>query len=514
MTRPRCGTPILSACPAPRRARLSRWLVSFALTLITIPPTVAENSIPEPSTQAQPDPWPAITPVRYGEDYSFLRDTDTSSGVWWEPLKFMPLDEAGNSYVSAGLEIRTRYEWLDNDNFGAGPQDDGGYGQVRVMPHLDARFPFGDTAHGDAQTRGFLQLIAAAEFGNDVPTSPVAEDRFDVLQAFGDLIVPLEGDQSIMLRGGRRIFGLGSERLVSKRYGVNVPRAFDGLFVILDAEGWTTEVFWARPVATETAEFDDSSNDNQSLWGVYATRPLDDLLPGTEQTGVDLYYLGFLDKQSVFAQNPGNPLREMRHTFGVRFFGQHRASNGTLDWNFEAMLQAGELGPGDILTWSIASDLGYTFDTVASPRVGIKANVISGDTNPSDANLQTFNPLFPRGTYFGELTPVGPYNLRNLQASLAIEPKPRWRATLQSGFYWRQSDDDGVYSITGGVIRAPAGSTDLDIGWQWDLLVEASLTRQLDLLLSYSQFHAGDFLEATGSSSTIHFAVAELLYRF
>jgi len=56
---------------------------------------------------------------------------------------------------------------------------------------------------------------------------------------------------------------------------------------------------------------------------------------------------------------------------------------------------------------------------VAGPRFE-PATVPSGDNNPNDKDLQTFNPLFPKGKYFGELSLLGPYNLINLHPSIGV----------------------------------------------------------------------------------------------
>ena len=43
-----------------------------------------------------------------------------------------------------------------------------------------------------------------------------------------------------------------------------------------------------------------------------------------------------------------------------------------------------------------------------APRAMMRLNVISGDRNAQDRTLGPFNALFPKGKYFGELSPVGP----------------------------------------------------------------------------------------------------------
>jgi hypothetical protein len=95
---------------------------------------------------------------------------------------------------------------------------------------------------------------------------------------------------------------------------------------------------------------------------------------------------------------------ELRHTLGSRFFGR----SGNWRWDVEGHLQFGRFAGGDILAWSAASDVRYTFAGLPlEPFVGLRANAISGDRNPSDHRLGTFNALFPKGKYFGEVGLIG-----------------------------------------------------------------------------------------------------------
>src|SRR4051812_32140759 len=61
---------------------------------------------------------PPLTPLRYGEDYSYLADPAARSGAWWEPLKYIPLGSDPDFYLSLGGEARVRYEGYENNNWG------------------------------------------------------------------------------------------------------------------------------------------------------------------------------------------------------------------------------------------------------------------------------------------------------------------------------------------------------------------------------------------------------------
>jgi hypothetical protein len=146
--------------------------------------------------------------------------------------------------------------------------------------------------------------------------------------------------------------------------------------------------------------------------------------------------------------------------------------------------------------------------------VNLKANVISGDDDPNDRQLQTFNPLFPKGKYFGELSLLGPSNLINLHPSISVELGAGWSFSAASVFYWRQSTGDGIYDVAGNVLRTDQGSQARFIGTQVEAVLEYQYSRTLGLLASYSQFHPGRYIKETGPSETVHFVGTELLFKF
>ena len=136
------------------------------------------------------------------------------------------------------------------------------------------------------------------------------------------------------------------------------------------------------------------------------------------------------------------------------------------------MLQAGEFGGGDILAWTAASDLGQTFAALPwSPRVGLKANIASGDRDPLDGDLETFNALFPRGAYFAESGLIGPANFIDVHPSLTLNPAPTIAVTADVDFFWRQSTRDGLYGPAVNLVRTGRTSEARYIGTQASLQV-------------------------------------------
>jgi hypothetical protein len=467
--------------------------------------TTASSAEPSPVRRTSPPP---ITPLRYPENYGYLRDTPNRSADPWEGLKYIPLADDPDRYLSLGIDVRVRYEAYYDNTFEPPDVTLEDYVWTRVMPSADL--------HLGRNVRVFGQLISAFKLSGE-PLTPVDENRIDVLQGFAEAAVPLpsgtnDAPSPLKVRAGRQLLSYGTERLIGIRYGPNLPQPFDVALLTWKspgADGVKIDAFWGRPVALDPEPFDDSSDDTRSLWSLYATLPLPAVGP---RSGIDAYYIGFTNDAARFAQGPGD---ETRHTLGTRLFGTR---NGW-QWNYELFWQFGSYEQarrdGDILAWSAASETSYTFaDLPLKPTIGLRANIISGDRDAGDADLQTFNPLFPRGRYFGEMGLIGPYNLINAQPFLTLSPTDDTTITLASVLYWRQTTGDGVYNNGGRLIRAAGDSDERYIGTQFDVLFGYSVDRNLSFEAAYSVLIPGEFLDDTGRAETIHFIAVEVVYRF
>jgi hypothetical protein len=456
-------------------------------TLAAVPGHATEASQPQP---------PPLSTLRYIEDYAYLRNPAARTGAWWEPFKYVPLNQSGEVYLTTGLEVRARYESYTNNLWGGASAPDDSYVWLRAMPLADL--------HLGSHVRVFGQFITAFAEGMQDGPSPIDEDRFDLLQGFADLQLPLRTNATVTLRGGRELLAYGSERLIGLRYGPNVLRSFDGIKAFFTADPWQIDAFYARPVAADVGVFDDTTERHRSLWALYMTRTLS----FGQKTGMDLYYIGYENDRATFNQGTG---KERRHTLGTRFFGQA----GEWEWNWEAFYQFGDFARCSISAWSVASDTNYTVKALPfTPRFGLKANIISGDDDPHDSDLQTFNALFPKGKYFGELSPLGPANLINVHPSIQFDLGHGWTLAGVALFYWRENRHDGIYDLAGQVARGDGGARARFIGMQAEGVLTYEHSRNLDFLVSYSEFYPGAFIEATGPSRTIQLMAAEMRFWF
>jgi hypothetical protein len=75
--------------------------------LAQTPPPLAPGPAPNPAR-------PPLAPVDEADgDFTFLKDPANRTD-FWDPLKYLPLNETRSDYVTLGLEARSEYEYFHN----------------------------------------------------------------------------------------------------------------------------------------------------------------------------------------------------------------------------------------------------------------------------------------------------------------------------------------------------------------------------------------------------------------
>src|SRR5260370_7919483 len=114
------------------------------------------------------------------------------------------------------------------------------------------------------------------------------------------------------------------------------------------------------------------------------------------------------------------------------------------------MYQFGRFGVGTINVWRVAADNWYLFSSVRwRPRIGLATDFASGDKNPANPDLQTFNSLFQSGTYSGRANILGPDNAIRLEPSLGLRFSERLTLSAAWGFFCTETSHHPPLSIHG-----------------------------------------------------------------
>ncbi|TFW72282.1 alginate export family protein [Methylotenera oryzisoli] len=447
--------------------------------------SILAEDVPFGAPNAKPPPY---TILRYTERYSYLADPAKRIDPF-DTYKYIPLaPENTESYLSFGGEIRERYEQYHNQAFGIKGAASDHYGLQRIMLHADL--------HANERLRFFVQGISSVQFGGEQKLD-VNQNPLDLQQAFVDYTFgdPSPNGNRQTVRAGRFSMSYGSGRLIATRAGPNTQLKFDGLQFIHSNEGnKKLYAFIARPVKEDRYEAD-RPNQAQSFSGIYASTPLN----ATSGASVDAYYLNYRNEEAAYVGAKGV---ENRHTLGMRWFGK----TGQWDYDWEAVAQLGEVGDQEIRAWTFASDTGYTFaDTAWHPRLGIKADIASGDRNKKDGKLETFNPLFFKANYFNDAAFFRPANLADIHASLQMQPREDLTITFGSDFIWKHSKQDAIYATTGRVLL-PATDASKYVGTALEAAAQWKVNRHMVATASYVHMYTGSQVDKAGGGDIDYLA--------
>ncbi|GAB4239801.1 MAG: alginate export family protein [Acidobacteriota bacterium] len=435
---------------------------------------------------------PPFQNVRYAEDWSVLRrEGDRTPYEGW---KFVPLDEKGAVYLSLGGQWRLRGEAWSNFT-GLEDQDDA-FGLSRLRIHGDL--------HVGNRFRLFVEGKSALATDRSLPGGrrTLDVDSLDLLNAFGELRGSWSGGKW-SVSAGRRELQWGRQRLVSPLDWSNSRRTFDVVQGSVTWSDFQVEIFWSKPVVVRKYSFNRFYAGDADFYGAALTRRKGSL-------AWDLYWMNLQRGSARFA---GKTAGENRHTVGGRV--QVTPVESSLDWELEAAYQLGSFGGEAIRAGMVTTQVGYRWRELrGAPRVYFNVDFASGDGDPKDGKLRTFNQLFPLGhAYLGYMDLVGRQNIVDTAVGAMWTPWRRTRFTADLHNFRRATRADGWYHA-GGLELRPAAAGSLCLGRELDLTARHSFNRFVLAELGYGHFFPGPFMRQTGPAEAIDWVYLTLQTTF
>jgi hypothetical protein len=360
--------------------------------------------------------------------------------------------------------------------------------------------------HYGKHLRTFVELKSGLNSYRIGGPRPIDEKKLDFQAGFLE-IGNTWGQNSVAVRAGRLELEYGSGRLIDVREGPNVRLSFDGFMIKSKVDTWQIDGFAVRPDLDKPGFFDNAPNHAIGFWGVYFTRPV------RRKNSLETYYLGLDRQQAKFQRGTAH---EVRHTLGARFSRPVATEKAGWDFDYEVLWQFGRFGSANIEAWTAASETGYRIPTIPlKPRFSAKADISSGD-NPNSKTLGTFNPLFPKGNYFGVLATTGPGPINFIDVHPRVETSLPHGVTVSFDWIiqWRENVNDGVYAVPGFLIRAADGSRARFVGHRPGGEIRWQANRHLWFQADYGIFYAGRFLKETQPGRNLNYWALWAGYKF
>lgn len=310
------------------------------------------------------------------------------------------------------------------------------------------------------------------------------------------------------LKIGRQVLAYGDQRLVGPLEWLNFSRTFDAVKFHYQAKTWSLDAFTSSVVRIRRSQFnvsdwlDNSATRNEFFSGIYYSSHF---LPF--QT-TDLYAFHLHEENLAGTSN--------FITLGTRHKGEPTKLAGW-DYTVELVGQTGQLSGKSLSAYAYHLEGGYNWlKSSWKPRLALEYSAGSGDSDPNDGRVHTFQNLFPTNhPPYGFMDTFSWQNMHNLVLRLAAQPHPKVKTTLDFHSFWLATTGDAWYRANGTTrVRAINPNANSHAGCELDFTVNAKLTQHLDMLFGYSHFFAGAYLASTGASDDADFAYLMLTLNY
>jgi hypothetical protein len=476
---------------------------------------VAETAAAPAALEPAPSrAWPpSYAERRFDENWKPLDWSKPREGArdLFDYIKAIRLNESGSVWVGFGGSVRGRVAYQSTVTFG-GPFDfEPTMWTGRLRSHTDlhaGKFrAFGEYIYSNSQIEALVDTFGAPDsrLGFDAPSV-----KGGILNLFGEYQSGIGGDWNTGVWAGRRELLMGNQRILSPGNWLLNRHTFDGAGGWLNNNTHRFEWFVTRPRVPVPDRFT-RRDDDTTLSGSFYTRNFVRRPAGGSEQRIrfEPYLLNIRRKNVAFVQGTAD---ENRYTLGA--LAQGDLGGTGLDFELEGMYQFGRWNTrfdrGDIRAYAWVARSGYRFRRVRfQPRPSLSFDYSSGDGNPGDNVLGTFDPLYPLAwSFYGFHAAFDRKNFVVGGIHLEATHKSVYFRTTYFPVLLRARTNDGVYNSFNEISRRPdfqsrgGSSPDLlsasrNIGRQLDFGVFWPATHHVQFYATYLHFFPGQFWHDT-----------------
>lgn len=434
---------------------------------------------------------------RWAEDWTSKADPAKRDDPL-DRLKFLPLDDDGDVYLTLSGELRLRVNETTNPNLREAEAQRQDISRIvagadlHIGSHLRA---YGEVAHGGISGRNLG--VPAATLRNDL----VVQQSF--VEASADI-----GGVDVGVRYGRQEFTDGPNLLTSQRDNNTIRYTLNGWRAWARGSKLRVGVFDFRPTAYGDLGTDDDVNDPARR---FSGANIGFVVPKTFLGGSSLVLDTFLWRRRNDVGAWGGRIGPARRYY---LGAQLRGDVGPINVDWSVNHQWGHYINQDIDAWQAFIAQTYRLGKgKTAPRVGVHVDYASGGGGYGDGKLRNAYAPFGNNVYFSYQLYLTASNLVAVTPNVSFAPFKNARVTAEYELAWRDNVYDAVYRANGqpfagtqnGRARKIANLTRLQLVW--------SLSPRVSFTGRYEHIDAGPALTQAGYRSS-DFLAGWISFRF
>lgn len=418
------------------------------------------------------------------------------------------INEQLPDWLEVDVQFRYRYEGRQNFDFNEAVDDEKGFNLYRTRLNIGL-LPMDDL-------KIFTQFQDARIANDSFVAEAAFEDLMDVRQAYVEAGNLLQWEavnlSKLGIKGGRQELSYGAQRLLGGFNWSNIAQTFDAGKVMLSFEPWhfNVDIFGGTKTPNNAPQEADDFYDGSTkdiVGGYYAT------YKGFENVTIENYLISRKTNKNI-SFGPSGAAELDEYTAGARIKGN--IPDTRFDYELEVARQWGDFNALDIQAMMAVGIIGYTADQPWKPRFSFEFDYGSGDNDSSDGDRETFDNLYPTNhLHYGYMDRASLQNINNYRFQLSLKPTDKLKLQTDLHMIYVDTPKDSLYHAGRGVLRTATGlDVNPHVGNEWDLLAKYKFNKHANVLVGYSHFFTGTYLEETGASDNGSFFYAQTILSF
>jgi hypothetical protein len=369
------------------------------------------------------------------------------------------------------------------------------------------RIRVGVTIRPASWLKFYAQAQDVRSFDKNPPRSFAFYDLYDLRQGYMEIGDTEKG--TVALRAGRQVFNWGEGRLVGESAWLFGSRTFDAVRFTLRHGGYRVDAFAASvvqilPVTTSGFSKPRTGNDIHGLYG-----GIEKLIPQAVIEPYVFWRIGSL------VAGEDKKLGDLNfHAYGVRWVGKLPLG---FDYSTEVAIERGKVADSVFSAWGGHWVVGHTWMRPMKPRFFVEYDYATGDHDPKDNRVQTFDTMYPSvHLKWGETDQVGWRNIHDVRGSLELVPGKNWTVSTNYHSYWLADTHDALYSGGGSVeiARVAAGTAGRWVGQELDAQAAHKFVSGLELGVGCGHIFPGTFIRHASGGHGYSYPYVMMTYTF
>jgi hypothetical protein len=294
----------------------------------------------------------------------------------------------------------------------------------------------------------------------------------------------------VSARIGRQELTFGEGRFIGTPDWGNTNRTYDIVRVSASRPGVKFDAFAGAPIDIVQSTFD-PRKPGEDFYGFYAS--FDKLIPGVVEP------FTVVRTNHTATGELGARGDATLYSMGGRVAGRLAAG---VDYAADVVVQRGDTAGDQVSAWAAHAAFVRTMNhTPWKPKVVLEYNFASGDKDAKDGRRETFDQLYASNhARYGQADMVGWRNIHHFGMTVEMYPAKPLKVTTGVSRFFLASLGDGLYNASGTRTVFFKTATSKDIGWEADVAMTYTVSKELSLGAGLGTLFTGQYLKQAGAS--------------